>query len=994
MIQPNMSDGEQRILEIGGEIRSRAHTHRSRGWEQATEWLMHRLMGNESLRVQTLRFVDVLPTLRNDRQLVQHLHEYFDPKQVDLPIELSAALTCSRGSDKIAASLVRYFSKSLATRFMGGEDADAAFITVDKLRDDSIGFSLDLLGEAVVSEVEADQYQACYLRLINDLSPRVQRWQQNDLLDVCDGIDGPRLYISVKLTSLYSQIDPANFAGSVESIAARLKPILLDARKHNVFVCVDMEQYAFKGIVLDCFKLLLMEPELRDWRFVGLAVQAYLTDAEQDIRDLISWGKNRGCPFTIRLVRGAYWDYETAIASQHAWPIPVWQKKSETDRCYERCMKLIFDNYPVVKIAVATHNVRSLALAISLAEQKQLAADQFEIQMLYGMADRLKRALVEMGFCLRVYVPFGDTIPGMAYLVRRLLENSSNTSLFLQSRGTKLDSTLLTAPNENNEIYSCRSNGENEPISPAGIQKSFNNEPLRRFVDPGERADFALTIDRIHSQLGGEYAPCINGKAVDSGNYIDSLNPARIEQLVGRVAQANVQLAEIAFAGALKALKDWSNASPGFRATILHHAAVALRKRRDEFAAWEIFEAGKTWQEADANVAEAIDFLEYYALNARILAEMDVVHVAGESNRLERNPLGVGLIIPPWNFPLAILTGMTAAAIVMGNTVILKPSSQTPVIAAQFVKLLKDVGLPDGVVQFLPGSGRAVGEYLVKHPGIHFVAFTGSEAVGTRMTQLAAVRAPGQNHIKRVIAEMGGKNAIIVDRDADLDDLVSGVIASAFGYQGQKCSACSRLIVIGDNHAPLLARLKDAASSLQIGRPEDPTVKFGPVIEAAARDRIQRAVSEGMPIANLVYSKDLSGIDDGYFVGPTIFSDVPQNSALAQQEIFGPVLSVFKAKDLCSALSIANDSMFALTGGFYSRSPGNIKRVEREFEVGNLYINRSITGAMVYRQPFGGSKMSGSGNKAGGKGYLTQFTTSRVITENTMRRGYAPQRIG
>jgi len=955
-----------------------------------SRWLMNRLSESKSLRIQTLRFVDVLPTLRSDADVMRHLHEYFDPIQPDLPRMLVLALRFSRASEKIAAKLVRQFSTLLSTQFMGGADIDAAFHTVDKLRKNSIGYSLDLLGEAIVSESESDRYQASYLQLIDLLSMRIKDWTPLNLLDMPDGIEGPRLYISVKLTSLYSQIDPVNFCASVETIASRLRPILVSARKHNAFVCVDMEQYEYKSIVLACFKSLLMEPGLKDWSYVGLAIQAYLIDSEQDIRELIAWADKRGCPVTIRLVRGAYWDYENVVASQHDWPVPVWRQKWQTDICYEKCMDLLFSNYPAIKIAVATHNLRSLALALSLAEEKKLVPNQFEFQMLYGMADELKSRLAAMGFCIRVYVPFGDTVPGMAYLVRRLLENSSNESLFLRGSVTSRNSTVLEAPNKQTGLDVDSAFNDDTPIADATNPQEFINEPLRQFIDPNERICFAQTVDRVRNQLGREYPIVIDGKAIDSKCYINSVNPAHPEESVGRVAKADLKHAELAYAGAKRMLKDWSNTSVKQRTAILLKAAAALRKRRDEFAAWEIFEAGKCWREADANVAEAIDFLEYYAMMAQSLDVIEQVDVPGESNRLARVALGVGLIVPPWNFPLAILAGMTSAAIVMGNAVILKPSSQTPVIAYQFVKLLADSGLPDGVVQFLPGSGPCVGEYLVKHPGVHFIAFTGSEEVGNRMMRLAACKVPGQNHVKRVVAEMGGKNAIIVDSDADLDDVVSGTIHSAFGYQGQKCSACSRLIVIGDHYVSLLSRLKDAAASLQFGSPDDPRVNFGPVITAAARDRILRVISQGKTIAKLVCEIDSAGADSGYFVKPTIFSDVPRKSVLGQHEIFGPVLSVFNVKDLSSALKIANDSAYGLTGGVYSRSPKNIQRVEREFEVGNLYINRSITGALVFRQPFGGVKMSGSGSKAGGKTYLEQFCTSRVMTENTMRRGYAP----
>lgn len=986
MPNQRIANREQRVLEIGQRLLVQAGGASLRGDDFGSKWLLELLSDNQRLRVQLLRFVDVLPSLTDDHELVEHLREYFNPDQVPLPRLLAWSLILSRISEGLAAKTVRRFSALLATRFMSGSEVDSAFLTVSSLRSCGMGFSLDLLGEAVVSESEADRYQTAYLDMIKELSPLVDHWGPNELLDVIDGEPGPRLYVSLKLTSLYSQIDPANFFGSVNAITSRLKPIFVAARQHNAFVCVDMEQYLYKDIILECFKSLLMEPEFREWSHVGLAIQAYLREAESDIADLIAWVKRRGCPITVRLVRGAYWDYESVISAQNGWAVPVWQQKSETDACYERCMEILFSSYPHVRVAVATHNVRSLALALSIAEERDLNAGQFEIQMLFGMAEALKKVLPEMGYCLRIYVPFGETIPGMAYLVRRLIENSSSQSMFWSNRSGHLDTVdLLSTPVAHTDLRSECSLSQELDNSDA-----FMNLPLRRFINRAERDRFASTLVSVRSRFGARYPLKIDGQAVETQDTIDSVNPAHPKELIGRVAKASFEHAERAVKGAIVAQSRWCEWNANDRAAVLLRAAQALKLRRDEFAAWEIFEAGKTWREADANVAEAIDFLEFYATQAQKLEISDKFNVPGESNRCERVGLGVGLVVPPWNFPLAILAGMTSAAIVMGNTVILKPSSQTPVIAAHFVELLAKAGLPAGVVQFVPGAGDSIGEYLVKHPAIQFIAFTGSEAVGARISALAANLAPGQRHIKRVIAEMGGKNAIIVDRDADLDDVVAGTIRSAFSYQGQKCSACSRLIVIGDHYGVLVARLKDAAASLCIGYPEEPGVSFGPVIEAAARDRIQRAISMGKTVAELELETSVRGLDGGYFVGPTIFTDVPPRSALGQQEIFGPVLSVMKADNLSVALRIANDSAYALTGGLYSRNPANVARCRREFEVGNLYINRPITGALVNRQPFGGAKLSGSGCKAGGRDYLHQFTTTRVLTENTLRRGFAP----
>ena len=419
--------------------------------------------------------------------------------------------------------------------------------------------------------------------------------------------------------------------------------------------------------------------------------------------------------------------------------------------------------------------------------------------------------------------------------------------------------------------------------------------------------------------------------------------------------------------------------------------AAVLRRRRFELAAWQVYECAKNWREADADVAEAIDFCVYYAREWRRLLAPQRFDLPGEENAYFYEPRGVTVVIAPWNFPLAILTGMAVAALVTGNPVLLKPAEQSSVIGAKLMEVFQEAKLPSGVIHFLPGVGEEIGPTLAEDPRVALIAFTGSRGVGMMLNRQAAELPPGQTHLKRLIAELGGKNAIIVDDDADLDEAVLGVVQSAFGYQGQKCSACSRVIVLDRIHATFVERLIEATKSLRVAPAEDPGCKIGPVIDAEARDRILAAIEKGKQEAKLAYAGDLGFlVSEGTYVAPHIFVGVAPTATIAQEEIFGPVLAVLKARDLGDALDIANGTSYALTGGFFSRSPDNIQRVMREFRVGNLYINRKITGALVGRQPFGGFKLSGIGLKAGGPDYLLQFVWPRNITENTLRRGFAP----
>ncbi|MFG0331726.1 MAG: L-glutamate gamma-semialdehyde dehydrogenase [Maioricimonas sp. JB049] len=520
----------------------------------------------------------------------------------------------------------------------------------------------------------------------------------------------------------------------------------------------------------------------------------------------------------------------------------------------------------------------------------------------------------------------------------------------------------------------------------------FQNEPHTDFSKAANREAMQEALEEVASELGGEYPLVIDGKAIDTRSEIISRNPSKKDQVVGTAASASADHAEDAIEAARRAFRQWSKVSADHRAEYLELIAAEMRNRRFELASWMVYECGKPWDEADADVAEAIDFCMYYAACMRELGVPLQCDYPGEENSYWYRARGVAVVIAPWNFPLAILTGMTAAALVAGNTVIMKPAEQSPVIAAKLMEIIRDAGIPDGVVAYLPGVGEEVGPALVGSPDVDIIAFTGSREVGLSINRLASETDPRQTSVKRVIAEMGGKNAIIVDEDADLDEAVLGVVQSAFGYSGQKCSACSRVIVLDAAYDAFLERLKNAVESLKVGPAEMPGTDVGPVIEEEAFERINDYISIGNDECTPVASQDVSKLArQGFFVGPHVFADVEPDSRLAQDEIFGPVLSVLRADDLDEAFEIANGTSYALTGGIFSRSPENLERARHELFVGNLYLNRGITGAIVQRHPFGGFRMSGIGTKAGGPDYLLQFLLPVNVTENTLRRGFAPQ---
>jgi RHH-type proline utilization regulon transcriptional repressor/proline dehydrogenase/delta 1-pyrroline-5-carboxylate dehydrogenase len=952
--------------------------------------LMAFTMGDEAVKVQLFRFIDVLPLLHTPRDINRHLREYFTEARASLPpwLRFGLRLMPEDGfAGRLLARTARTNAERLARRFIAGSNVAEALDAIARLRRRKLAFTVDLLGEATITEPEAEQYQAEYLRLIDGLSGPVNSWEPIDLIDRDNRGPLPRVNVSVKLSSLYSQFDPIDPEGTSRAVRSRLVPILRAARRRGAFVNFDMEQYAYKDLTLRLFRDLLTEDEFRNWSDVGIAIQAYLRDCAADLEALARWAEERGTPVWVRLVKGAYWDYETVVAAQQGWPVPVFTHKWDTDANYERLTRFLLENATVLRPAFGSHNVRSLAHALATADLLNLPPRSFEIQMLYGMADPVKDALVSLGQRLRVYTPYGQLLPGMAYLVRRLLENTANESFLRASFIEHVSEEQLLM----NPLKRARSAAGATRNGPPAAEAAFRNEPLTDFSREDARQAMQRALDQVKGQLGRAYPLVIGGQAVSTGQTIDSVNPSHCREIVGRCGRATAADAERAVATAVAAFDAWRDTEPRQRADYLLKAAAILRRRRFEIAAWEVYECAKQWREADADVAEAIDFCEYYAREMLRLAVPQHRDVSGEENAYFYEPRGVTVVIAPWNFPLAILTGMTAAPLVAGNPVIMKPAEQSSVVGAKLMEVFQEAGLPPGVLSYLPGIGEEIGPTLVHHRDLAVINFTGSRGVGLAINREAADMAPGQDHVKRALAEMGGKNAIIVDEDADLDEATHGVVGSAFVYQGQKCSACSRAVVLDGIYDTFVARLIEATKSIKVAPAEDPGSFVAAVIDEDARRRILGYIEKGKQEAKLAFAGDVGSLaSEGYYVAPHVFVDVPPTAAIAQEEIFGPVLAVIRARDLDHALEIANGTQYALTGGLYSRSPQNIARVRRQFRVGNLYVNRKITGALVDRQPFGGFKLSGIGAKAGGPDYVLQFLVPRTITENTMRRGFAP----
>ena len=863
----------------------------------------------------------------------------------------------------------------MAGNFIVGANAADALPVLEKLWKNGVGFSVDLLGEACLSHAEARAYQERYLDLVQNLPAAAAKWPANAQLEADHVGPVPRANVSIKISSLSARTDAIDFQGSLAALREALGPILEAAARNNVLVNFDMEQYALKDLTLSLFEQCC---ETIDFP-AGLAMQSYLRSGMDDAERIIAWARRTGRQITVRLIKGAYWDYELVNSEKMVWPVPVWTAKHETDASFERMAERFVRAMPQrageggAKLALGSHNIRSIAYVLALLEKHSLPESAIEVQKLHGMADQLQAALKERGLRIREYAPVGDMIPGMAYFVRRLLENTSNQSWLRAGFGEEVsDDVLLASPHEAKaESRAAPTTGPaaaaRQALSPtvAGLGDGLPmmNEPMRDFSQSGQREAFVLSVAKVKTP---EVKP------------VDGADGAR--QAIARAAAA---------------FPAWRDMDPIERSEIIIKAAALPRYRRDEAAAIMIREAGKPWREADADICEAIDFCEYYArCAAGLFQPRRLGQFVGELNFDWYQARGVAAVISPWNFPLAICTGMTVAALAVGNTAVVKPSSQTRGIAQVMCECLWRAGVPADVLHFLPGAGREIGDVMVRDPRVSIIAFTGSKEVGLNILRAAYDTSEVQPFVKHVVCEMGGKNAIIIDESADLDEAVLGVRQSAFGYCGQKCSACSRAITLRSVHERFLSRLVESTRALVIGDPADPGTDFGPVIDENAAAKIRRYIEIGKCEGKLEVACDVpAGLAERVgkpYVGPHIFSGIKPHHRLANEEIFGPVLSVMIAEDFEQALELANASAYKLTGGVFTRKPTHLERARQRFRVGNLYINRGITGALVGRQPFGGFGLSGAGTKAGGADYLLHFVEPRSSSENTMRHGFAP----
>ncbi len=947
-------------------------------WENA---LLDWCMKDEDLKIRFFRFIDVFPQLNSSKAILRHIREYFPLNEQRIPKSIRTGLLLTHPTfltQRAFAHITRLMFLKIAKLFIAATKEEEAIQVLEDLDSQGVLCSIDLLGEKTLSEREASAYFHRYQDLIRILGKKkLGRKKQN---------------VSVKLSALDPRFDPVDEETSLR-VRKRLRELMRLALQEDVFVHIDMEEYHLRDLTLKIVKDLCQENEFKNGLPLGIVLQAYLKDAEDVFEEILSWAKRLPLPLSIRLVRGAYWDQEIMTALENNWPIPVFTLKNETDGMFEHLLERILKETSFVHLALATHNIRSIAKTIALARLNHLDEGTFEFQLLYGMGFPLMGALRAMNFSPRMYMPLGDPVWGMSYLVRRLLENVSSQSFVRRGIHQKADPEELLAPLKPRQYPDLKNAYSIDKTYFTELKKENTYEecPALMFFDSKIRETFQLTLKDVLTYFPQRIPLRIGQKHLHKREVIHTISPNDGQTVIAMASKADRNDCAEAIKCAQQNLSSWRRVSMKERCHYLRTAAKLMLAKRFELACLQVWEVGKPMIEADMDVKEAVDYLNYYAQLAEELEERNLTRsLPQERNTISLRPRGVSVVISPWNFPMAILTGMSSASLVCGNTVILKPAEQALLCGYKIFELLIEAGIPAGVINFLSGMGEEIGPLLVEDPTVALIAFTGSKEVGLDIIARANRQMNIQRHIKKVISEMGGKNACIVDETADFDQAIPAILDSAFSYAGQKCSALSRLIVLDSIYESFIKRLIEAAESFPSGDPTQAFVKCGPVIDQVSYERILAALEKGRKTGRLIFQGKIERIKNGFYVPPAILTDLPHDSPLLKEEIFGPVLVVIRVKTFGEAIQKANETDFALTGGLFSRTPTHIERGKRELEVGNLYINRSMTGAVVGRHPFGGYNLSGTGTKAGGMNYLKEFVIERTISENISRHGFAP----
>lgn len=967
--------------------------YRSSVFESFSNYGLNLMAQYSLLRIHLLKFIALLPSLDSGRQETEVKRLFQESlrrllsdekkakKQGKRGMPCSVALVC-RGVKPFLPFLpswgvawgIRTLVQEMAKRFIAGRSIEEAQRSLVELSQSGRDATLDQLGELVVSEKEADHYCSKVLQLIRGFALHIKKGERN-------GAGLYRAHVSIKVSALCSDFKPEAEDYTYNTVAPRLKQILLLAREEAVFINIDAEHYTYRDAVFNIYRRLLLEtPQLKDYGGTGIVIQAYLRDAAHHFTQVLNLAKERGVTMPIRLVKGAYWDTETIEAEAYNFDAPQFLNKEETDLNFRQLAIETFRAYPHLQLCLASHNFSDHCYAVALRETYFPQLPAIEHQCLHRTYEALSIGMARLNWVVRNYVPVGKLLVGMSYLVRRIMENSSQVGVLTIMRSHK--NQQAARPSSPEAVHGKKlAEGKlhRDPSISRPSASFFNVPPVRLYLHHGHKKWMDEALQNFHQ--GQEYP---NDRVAAHGELLSIECPSDPSFNVGKIRLATVADAQAAVDASFQAYKrgDWAQSPWIERAATLIRAADLMLVRRLKLAALICYEGGKTPKESLADVDEAIDFLNFYAREeGRLKKENPKSH-----------PRGVTTVISPWNFPLAIPCGMTVSSLVAGNTVLLKSAKQTPLIAQVLVDILHEAGVPRDILIHLPGPGSTVGECLVDHPRVASVVFTGSKAVGLEIARRASKRLVYNPLTQteaptRIITEMGGKNAIIVTANAELDETIAGILFSSFAHAGQKCSACSRILVDNKVKGPLIERLRQACSDIKVGPSFDFATTINPVISRHEKERLREEAAQAAREAQVNGGRvwlDRSREDlPGHCVGPVLIELPPQRAlshqSFSMRELFGPIIHVIGFESEDQALKIFNATDYALTGGLFAQSQDDIDTFSSKMECGNIYVNRNITGARVAIEPFGGFKLSGTGPKAGGPTYLTSLHLNDVV---------------
>lgn len=995
-LQPVLRAAEE--LEEG--LLQEMRKYRAGIFERVTDFFLNLSARYSHFRIHLLKFVALLASLEHDAEglavkrlfleALRRLEQ--DAKKDSFPALYLMMFQIIHFFVKISppswvATIVRGFTTKMARRFIAGESIEKAEKVLNPLFTTNRDATIDQLGELVVSDKEADQYLSDVLKLIRGLSQHVKKGNRN-----WAGIQ--RAHISVKVSALSPDFNPAAPEYTFALVAPRLKKILIAAKKEEVFVNIDAEHYPFRDLTFYIFRRVLLETsELKNFTGVGIALQAYLRDATSHFEEILSLAKKRSLCMPVRLVKGAYWDAETIDAAAHSYDPPQFINKEETDIHLRQLAYKILEAGPHLQLCLGSHNFADHCFAEALRAERFPESPVIEHQCLHRTYEALSVGMARMHWPVRNYITVGSLLSGMAYLVRRILENSSQMGILAISRAHKEKNRALPPHLIHQGKKEAKQILRDDSISKLG--PSFFNTPPLRFYKREEKAALDKAFEKFGESLGQDYST----QEHFSGLMHKVFSPSDPKIMVGQILWATPSDCRRVIDSVAKAynLGSWPKAAPLERSSILLKAADLMLKQRLELTSLIVFEGGKNFKEAIADVDEAIDYLNFYARE-------ETKRLRANKNLVSR---GVFAVIAPWNFPLALPAGMVAGALAAGNHVILKPAETTPLVAKKFMDILYEAGVPKDVFFLLPGRGSEIGKILVEHSKVHGVVFTGSREIGLWIAHTAGKRI-ARNELfsyaapAKVITEMGGKNAMIVTETADLNEAISGILYSAFGNAGQKCSAASRVLVDEKILGSLAVRLKEACQDIHVGPAFEHSTCINPLISEKEKQRLQNLAKEACQEALLFGGRvlvDRSKEDlPGACIGPTLI-EIPALQALkkessAQKELFGPILHLISYKDLNEAIQLFNATEYALTGGIYSQSQDETEFLQKRLEAGNIYVNRPCTGARVAIEPFGGFKLSGTGPKAGSPFYLDAFHVDCSAAEKVKAKGLAIDKEG